>query len=156
MALSKFQLIIVGGVGLAWLAASLVWLEFNQSSNHHDWISRPAKINGVNLDLWLADTAAKRQAGLSNWPELPANQGMIFIFSEPDYYYFWMLDMNLALDLIWLNRDYTIIDITPNLTPDTYPAKFTSSQPAWYVIEVPAGFSQIHNLELGHQLKWLD
>ena len=62
-----------------------------------------------------------------------------------------MKEMNFPLDIIWLDSEQKIIDIRSNLQPDSYPKTFSPNQPAQYVLEVPAGFAQNHNLNLGQK-----
>ena len=36
---------------------------------------------------------------------------MLFIFSQPDFYPFWMKDMKFPIDIIWLDENLQIINI---------------------------------------------
>lgn len=107
--------------------------------------------NKTKLKLYLADTPKKSTAGLSIVTSLPKNQGMLFTFPEKSYHSFWMKNMKISLDIIFLN-DGKITDILENITPETYPQTFTSSVPANQVIEINAGESKLLGLKLGDKI----
>lgn len=80
--------------------------------------------------------------GLSGREKLPENSGMLFVFDKPDYHSFWMKDMKFAIDIIWIDENKKIVDITYNTAPETYPATFRSNVPVQYVLEVNAGWAE--------------
>jgi len=84
---------------------------------------------------------------------LGLEEGMLFIFDRPLRYSFWMKNMKFPLDLIWISRDKTVVDITRSAQPcvdsceSLYPA-----EPAKYVLEVNAGFAAAHNIQIGDRM----
>ena len=108
------------------------------------------------LILDLATTSATRSQGLSGRASLDTNAGMLFVFEEPGLYGFWMKEMEFPLDLIWLDIKGKVVDITTNLSPQTYPKAFYPVSPVKYVIEVNAGWAKMNNLEVGDTLEPLD
>jgi uncharacterized membrane protein (UPF0127 family) len=128
-------------------------------SDHLDF-DQTLTAGGLSIPVATATTPAAQQQGLSDTPSLPANSGMLFIFSVPSNYGFWMKDMNYALDFVWLDSHLDIIGITSNVTADTYPKVFYCDQTTCangkagqvqYVLEVNSGFSTTHNLKIGEQ-----
>lgn len=105
----------------------------------------------VTVKAEVADNPEVRSQGLSDRAELKAGEGMLFVFEEPDYYPFHMRNMNFALDLIWMDESFEVVDITRRAHPDTYPSSFTPSVPAQYVLEVPAGFAREYDITEGDQ-----
>ena len=101
------------------------------------------------LKLEVATSSEAREQGLSNRPSLPADQGLLFIFPEPKFYGFWMKEMNFAIDIIWLDEDGVVVDITKEALPETYPEVFYPPTPIKYVIEVNANYAEGKKLELG-------
>lgn len=100
----------------------------------------------VNLQLGtstiraeIADTDKKRQQGLSGRKYLAKDQGMLFVFDRPDYYGFWMKEMNFPIDLIWLNQDWKVVGINKDLRPDSYPQVFYPPSEVLYVLEINSG-----------------
>ncbi len=90
--------------------------------------------------------------GLSLFPSLDRDQGMIFVFTQPQQLGFWMRDMLFPLDMIWLDATMRIVDIHTNISPNTYPEIFSPSVPAQYVIELPAGAAKNHGFFKGQQI----
>jgi hypothetical protein len=106
-------------------------------------------VSGVPVYVKIADTEALRERGLSGTVSLPANQGMLFMFDREGYYAMWMKDMRYSLDIIWISEQGIIVHIEKNLSPDTYPQAFTSTEPARTILELPAGFTDSHHTNVG-------
>ena len=109
------------------------------------------EIGNATVDAELALTPDRQSRGLSGRPTLEEGEGMLFVYTEPDYYNFWMPGMNFALDIIWFNQDFVVVDITENVTPDSFPQKYTSSIPAQFILEVPSGYAKQHGIVVGTQ-----
>jgi uncharacterized membrane protein (UPF0127 family) len=77
---------------------------------------REVKINGQLIIAETASTPLTREKGLSGRKSLGFNEGMLFIFEEPEKYGFWMKGMKFPIDIIWI-RQNTIIGIEENLQP---------------------------------------
>lgn len=109
---------------------------------------RPDKIVSVGdraIKAEVADSEKEQEQGLSGRACIGENQGMLFVFSEPGYYNFWMKDMNFPIDIVWIDSDKKVIEVTDNIQPSTYPDTFTSGRQPQYVLELKAG----HASELG-------
>lgn len=120
-------------------------LLFNQKKYLNDYKKIKINIKNKTYTLFIADTEDKRRKGLSNIASIKNDEGMLFIFEQPDYYSFWMKDMKFPLDFIFLN-DNKIVDLLSNIDPSTYPQTFTSKSPADKVIELKSG--EIKTLKL--------
>ncbi|MBX4200205.1 DUF192 domain-containing protein [Candidatus Parcubacteria bacterium] len=101
------------------------------------------------MEVYIADTPALEELGLSYRKSLPANTGMLFIFSTPSAPGFWMKDMNFSLDMIWISLEGKIVSITKDISPSTYPKAFYPPSVIKYVLEVPAGFSDAEGVKVG-------
>lgn len=77
------------------------------------------EINGKSIVVEIADTLEKQAKGLSGRQSMPGDQGMLFIFSAPDHYSFWMKDMLFDLDFIWISGN-TVAEIDKNVKPEDY------------------------------------
>ena len=109
-------------------------------------------IGGTTISVELARTPAEQERGLSGRETLPEGTGILFIFDYPDYLGFWMPDMHFAVDIVWIGTDWYIIDITHDVTPESYPDIFTPSLPAQYVFEVPAGSAERYGWKVGDEV----
>ena len=64
-----------------------------------------------------ADTDAKKEKGLGDRESLCEECGMLFLFDAPDVYRFWMKDMRIPIDIVWLSGE-TVVFIAENVQPD--------------------------------------
>lgn len=108
----------------------------------------------AKVDLEIADTEYERQLGLMNRKEMKDNEGMLFIFPRQDYQSFWMRNTLISLDIMFVNDQKEIVTIhknTKTLSDTSYP----SSEPSIYVVEVIAGFTDRHNIQVGDKIDWM-
>ena len=66
-------------------------------------------INEKIIFVELAITPEDRQRGLMERDLLEKDNGMLFVFSEEDAYSFWMKNMKISLDIIWINADGNVV-----------------------------------------------
>ena len=112
-------------------------------------------IGGSKVKVELALTSQAQELGLSGRAELAEDEGMLFVFSVPDKYYFWMKDMNFAIDMIWISEDLKIIYIKKDARPELYPETYGPEENAKYILEVNSGFSDKNNLKVGDKIKFI-
>jgi uncharacterized membrane protein (UPF0127 family) len=112
----------------------------------------PASIGSTTVQASVADTIAERIKGLSGTPYMPPDVVKLFVFNAGGPQSIWMKDMNYPLDIIWAQKDGSIVHIEENVSPKTYPNSFSSPKPAWYVIETNAGFVASSSIKLGDKL----
>jgi len=128
-------------------------LATNSASAHGT--ETPAVLLGdLEIPVELAVSYAEIQRGLSGRVSLAEDKGLLFIFSRPAIYRFWMPDMNFPIDIIWINEG-KIIGINHNVSNDFDPDNpifYYAPKPAQYVLEVNAGFAEQHGLDVGDNL----
>jgi uncharacterized protein len=105
--------------------------------------------NGESLSLRIADSESERTQGLSGVNDLAADEGMLFLFPEHRTQGFWMKDMLISLDIIWI-KDQKVIGMELGVEPED-PAQtiYYSPEPVDKVLEVNAGFVAEKGLEIG-------
>ena len=81
----------------------------------------------------LAETEEQHIKGLQDVTELPEDEGMLFIFDEPDEISFWMKDTKIPLDIIFINEDLEVISIGKGI-PDS--EEFITENNVNFVLEV--------------------
>ncbi|MEK7560176.1 MAG: DUF192 domain-containing protein [Patescibacteria group bacterium] len=113
-------------------------------------------IAGKQIKIDIADTEEKRSRGLSGKKSLPENAGMLFVFGIPAQYSFWMKDMRFSIDIIWIDETKKIVAVSENISPDTYPASFSPSDPVKYVLEVNAGWTQKNGIVVGDNIELIE
>ena len=101
----------------------------------------------------IARTQAEKQRGLMERVRLLQGQGMLFVYDEEARPAFWMKNMRMPLDFIWLDKQGKVVDVQENvrecqsLDCPTVESRF----PAQYVLEVSAGDVQKLEVHLGDQ-----
>lgn len=106
-------------------------------------------IGDTSIRVGVADTESERTQGLSGRRELAEGEGLLFVFPEEGTPGFWMKDMHFAIDIIWISSSGSIIGIERNIAPETFPEAFFPPSPVRLVLEVPGGFSDAHDIEIG-------
>jgi uncharacterized protein len=97
--------------------------------------------HGFRVDV--ADTPLERQQGLSGRESLRANEGMLFVFRKPAIQRFWMKDMLISIDIIWIDGN-RVVGFEENVSPQPgVPLAgltvYKPPSPVDYVLEVPSG-----------------
>ena len=111
---------------------------------------------GNSIDVEIADTEEKRRIGLSFRKQLLPGKGMLFIFDEKKKHSFWMKNMLIPLDILWMDN-HRIVHIehaTPPLQ-NQEPRTLVPDKKANFVLEIAAGQAKILNLEVGQKLQYL-
>lgn len=110
--------------------------------------------DSIKVDVEVANTDALRVLGLSNRKYLGDYNGMLFIFDEMVNNPFWMKDMNISLDIIFLDQTGFIVDIKESNDPctETSCQQIFSSTMYKYVLEVNGGFCNINGVEIGQNI----
>lgn len=115
-----------------------------------------AIIENKTFFLDVAKTDKEKEIGLAKYDKLPENMAMLFIFSYPNYYSFWMKNMKFPIDIIYI-KDNKIVDI---FTDVPYPKTkneqlpiYTTKQKANFVLEINANLSKKYNFKIGSGVK---
>lgn len=107
------------------------------------------RIGNVPIRVEVANTDALRANGLGGRDSLGATNGMLFIFDKSDYHQIWMKDMHIVIDVIWIDANFKVVDITKGLRPDTYPKTFEPVSPARFVIETNNHYAESFGIKMG-------
>ena len=110
------------------------------------------QIGDATLKVEVADTNALQHKGLSGRKQLGENNGMLFLFEKPGRYGFWMKEMKFAIDIIWIDTNKSVTEITTNVDPKTFPKIFYPKEVVQYVIETQAGWAKVHEIQLGDKI----
>lgn len=100
----------------------------------------------------IANSDASREKGLSGRNMLNEDSGMLFVFSTPNQYGFWMKDTLIPLDMIWIGEDKHIVHIEKNVLPESYPTLYSPEEDALYVLELNAGEVEKNFFTVGDQV----
>lgn len=110
-------------------------------------------VDDVRVAVEIADSPEEREQGLGGTAQLENGEGMLFVFEADGTHSFWMKGMQYSIDILWISAEKRVVHIEKALSPSTFPQSFTSPTPARYVLEVPAGFSDMHGIREGSEMK---
>lgn len=156
------KIILFVVVIIVFALAILVFLSSKIKVSKNDSIPRESrlvyegkvKINEKEILVEIAETNLEKARGLSGKTNLTSNEGMLFVFPNNTQPSFWMKDMLMPLDLIWI-ADGKIVHIHKNVPPptrgqtDTDLPLYRPPQPINYVLEVNGGFSDAFGVKAG-------
>lgn len=113
--------------------------------------SSQVKIGQTIVHVTLSTTPIEKTHGLQGIKNLDTHEGMLFIYHDPQILKYWMRDMYIPLDIIWIGHDQKILKISDSVPPcGVHPCPiYSSEKPAQYVLEVNAGFSKAHHITAG-------
>lgn len=107
-----------------------------------------------SIRVAIADNETTRDRGLGGVDSLGDDEGMLFVFSFPDIPNFWMKDMKIPLDMIWIDENKTVVGVADNIATSTFPKTFSSGKPVLYVLEINAGVSKKLGIKAGTRLQF--
>ncbi|MEX0932505.1 MAG: DUF192 domain-containing protein [Candidatus Pacearchaeota archaeon] len=107
------------------------------------------------FDIKIADNGEERQSGLMEVSSLDSNKGMLFIFPEESIHPFWMKNMLIPLDIIWIDGNYEVVFIAKNQQPCAEIETCTSIIPeseAKYVLEINSWLVDELEIKIGDKI----
>lgn len=110
------------------------------------------RVGGHEVRVEVADDEAERKRGLMHRDSLPEDRGMLFVYPEERTLSFWMRNTNIALDIAFLDRRGTIVDVQ-SMDAQT-DRLYESRQPAMYALEVNRGWFADHGVEVGDRVEF--
>ena len=111
----------------------------------------PIKVGDKELLVTVTQTKEEKARGLMGVSSLENNSGMLFILEPNSQPPFWMKNMLISIDIIWIN-DGQITQIHENLPPlkeGETPRFYIANDPVDYALEVPSGWAKENNIEAG-------
>lgn len=112
-------------------------------------------IGKKQFEVEVADDPTEQSQGLSGRDSLAANAGMLFVFEPASQPNFWMKDMKLPLDIVWVYQG-KVVHISRNLpvpaagTVSATLPTYSAGQVVDNVIEINAG--QADALKVGDEV----
>lgn len=126
-----------------------------QQRGQHLPLSQQAILaDGTVLDLEHAVTPEQQALGLMFRTDLPPQQGMVFSFRPARRVSFWMKNVVIPLDMVFL-RDRTIVAIEANVLPcaaEPCPT-YGPTEPVDRVIELRGGQAETLGLQVGDTVR---
>ena len=87
------------------------------------------------------------------------DHGMLFIHGSPGNYKYWMYQVRIPLDIIWMNRLHEVVEISANTPPckeknASNCPNFGGNQPAMFVLELGGGMAQKYGIQVGNRIEF--
>lgn len=104
-------------------------------------VTATTELNGERFELEVATTPQEQSLGLMFRSELPDNRGMLFPFAAPRRTRFWMKDVPVPLDMVFV-RDGAVVGIEAEVPPcpaEPCPTYGPGNQLVDQVIELRSG-----------------
>ncbi len=102
------------------------------------------------IDAQVALTPEQRQIGLMWRKDMPAHEGMLFVFEAPSKQCFWMKNTLLPLTAAFVDEDGTIVNLE-DMKPQTL-EPHCSAKPVRYVLEMNKGWFVKKGIKAGTKL----
>ena len=106
------------------------------------------KVGTSQYNVKVACSEEEREQGLQNTDNLPENEGMLFIFDEPDSVTMWMKDTYIPLDIIFINED---LEVKAIHSGNPLSEEYLTEENTLYVLEVNKG----SNIKVGDEIDFL-
>lgn len=110
------------------------------------------EVDGVSLDVEIADHHKAKEKGLSGRDHLEEGKGMLFVYKKPQILYFCMRETKIPLSIGFFDKEKTLINIEVMnpLSPRERAIPLSQSAlPAQYALEVPQGWFQRNHIQPG-------
>lgn len=162
MSRSKWLAVAAAAIGFALLASSVAWvILIGQASGPlvvPDAMVTFETVQGnATFQCEVAETFEERAEGLMDREELASDQGMLFVFEDPDDVTFWMKDTLIPLDIIFIAENGTVLNIAEAVpepgVADSDLTLYPSAGPVLWVLEVNGGTCELMGIMPGDHVE---
>lgn len=98
------------------------------------------------------------QKGMMYRDSLDRGRGMLFIHRTPGLNAYWMYNVKIPLDIVWMDSNRRIVEISPDTPPCKTKASLCATygghEPSQYVLELGGGEAHRYGLSLGQVLQF--
>jgi len=114
--------------------------------------------NGREIRAEVLTRPEDMMRGMMFRDSLAPDRGMLFVHTTPGRYAYWMFQCLIPLDIIWLDADKRIVEISANTPPCKGEAKtcpsYGGNHDALYVLEIAGGMAQKYGLKTGDVIRF--
>ena len=103
------------------------------------------------IQAQVAATPEQRSTGLMFRTEMPANEGMLFVFEQASQQCFWMKNTLIPLTAAFVADDGTLVNLV-DMKPQSLDSH-CSAAPVRYVLEMNQGWFAKRGIKAGYKLK---
>jgi uncharacterized membrane protein (UPF0127 family) len=131
-----------------------------QSQSLEDFQTTPLTLpGGQQIRVEVVTRQADMMRGMMFRESLAPDRGMLFVHGSPGLYQYWMYQVRIPLDILWLDMNRQVVEVSPNTPPcSSQSAKecpsFGGHKMAVYVLELPGGAAARFGLRTGGAVKF--
>jgi len=112
--------------------------------------------NGQQIRAEAEIDPTDMQKGMMFRDSLPRGRGMLFIHDKPGLYPYWMYQVRIPLDMLWMDANHRIVEVSadtpPCKTKASECANYGGHQQAQFVLELGGGEAKRLGLHEGDTL----
>ena len=114
--------------------------------------------NGYEIRCEIMASPQDMARGMMFRESLAENRGMLFFHGGPGKYAYWMYQVEIPLDIIWMDGNNRIVELSPNTPPceetvaDLCP-DYGGTVDAMVILELAAGSIEKHGLRVGQRIQ---
>ena len=130
-----------------------------KGTSAEDYYSTPVKLpDGTIILAEQMRTRQEMMRGMMFRDEMKPGRGMIFWHGSPGKYPYWMYQVKVPLDIIWIDINRRIVEISPQTPPCPVGVlaskcpQYGGNKEALFVVELAGGAAAKHGLKLGDTL----
>jgi len=144
------------------LALAIVCLTYGCGPSDSDATLQSIRVvtlpDGAEMKAEVKVTQAEMAKGMMYRNSIPDDQGMLFVHGSPGLYPYWMANCKFPLDIIWMNSNHEVVEISAKTPPcpegGSDCPNFGGHVTAQYVLELGGGQAARHNVQQGSNLKF--
>lgn len=132
----------------------------DKPNNTEDYYLRSLTLpDGAVIKVESMASKQDMMRGMMFRTSLAPDRGMLFTHGSPGNYTYWMFQVQIPLDILWLDDRRRVVEISANTPPcpngpaSNCPA-YGGKQTALYVVELGAGVAAKHGVKLGDTLRF--
>jgi len=114
----------------------------------------PLRIKNQKITVEVAASQSTREHGLMNRFSLRRDEGMLFVFTQPQIIAMWMRNTYVPLSVAFIDSKGTILNIA-DMEPQTE-VTHESAGAALYALEMRKGWFREHSIGAGAKIEGLD
>ena len=108
-------------------------------------------LSGRSYTVEIADDPFEQMRGLMDLEGLDNDEGMLFVYTDDRVVQFWMKNVSFPLDMIFLDRCGSVIQIHEHAIPNDTTI-IRSRSPVRAVLELPGGASKRDQIRKGDKI----
>jgi len=113
---------------------------------------------GRKVQAEVVTSEVEMTRGMMFRDSLAPDRGMLFIHGATGNYPYWMYQVRIPLDMLWMDEEHRIVEISAGTPPCNTKASqcptYGGHRPARFVLELVGGMGAKYGLKIGDRLEF--